>query len=463
MICGRMPIMEEQHRKQLYSRGVAQFTDPEKRLETFLGVPKGERPPFVIKFGVDPTRPDIHLGHAVVLHKLRALQDEGALVVFLIGDFTAMIGDPTGKSKVRPEISQQEVEENMKTYLEQVGRILDLDPKKFSWIRNSDWFSSPMDILADEKRQISIDGKPVTSGSFLGKAIAFERTRMQVTHLGHKEVHNVSLINFLAILRRLTYARLIERDMFQKRLKDNEELYLHEMMYPVFQAIDSHVIARVYGSCDMEIGGSDQTFNMLMGRDVMKACAQPPQAVMAMDLLEGTDGGEKMSKSLGNYIGIIDEPSDMYGKVMSIPDAIMGRYLELGTFTPTEEISEILEGVKKGTKHPRDVKMSIARQLVAIYHGEKRAGEAEQDFVKTFQEGGLPKEIPVYQMVGGEDVIDTLIRVEVFASRTIAKRHFSEGAIQVHEGEKITDPGYIPKEEVVIRIGKKTFVRIKPA
>lgn len=455
--------MDEQHKQQLYVRGVAQLTDPEKRLEAFLSTPRGERGRFVIKFGVDPTRPDIHIGHAVVLHKLRALQDEGALVVFLIGDFTAMIGDPTGKSKVRPEISQREVEENMKTYLEQVGRILDLDPKKFSWIRNSDWFSSPMDILPDAGRQISIDGKPVTSGSFLGKAIAFERTRMQMTHLGHNEVHNVSLINFLAILRRLTYARLIERDMFQKRLKDNEELYLHEMMYPVFQAIDSHVIARVYGSCDMEIGGSDQTFNMLMGRDVMKACAQPPQAVMAMDLLEGTDGGEKMSKSLGNYISITDAPSDMYGKVMSIPDEIMGRYLELGTFTPTEEITTTIEGVKKGTKHPRDVKMSIARQLVAIYHGEKRAEEAEQDFVKTFQEGGLPKEIPAYQMTEGEGIIDTLLRHKVFASRTIAKRHFSEGAVQVHEGEKVTDPQYAPEKEVVLRVGKKTFVRVRPS
>ncbi len=451
----------EQKVREILSRGVSQYTDPEKRLESFLGAPEGKKPQFVIKFGVDPTRPDIHLGHAVVLHKLRALQDAGALVVFLIGDFTAMIGDPTGKSKVRPEISQQEVEANMKTYLEQVGKILDLDPKKFSWIRNSDWFSSPMDIIADENRSIAIDGKPVGSGSFLGKAIAFERTRMQVTHLDHKEVHNVSLINFLSILRKLTYARLIERDMFQKRIEGHEELYLHEMMYPVFQAIDSHVIARVYGSCDMEIGGSDQTFNMLMGRDVMKATNQPPQAVMAMDLLEGTDGGEKMSKSLGNYIGITDAPSDIYGKMMSVPDALLPRYAELATFTPTDGVKEMREELSSGKKNPRDIKMRIARQIVAIYHGEKKAGEAEQDFVSTFQEGGLPKEIPTLLYSKGETLIDALLREKIFDSRTIAKRHFSDGAIQIHKGEKITDTTHVLSGEPIIRIGKKTFVHAK--
>jgi tyrosyl-tRNA synthetase len=350
----------------------------------------------------------------------------------------------------------------MKTYLEQVGKILDLDPKKFSWIRNSDWFSSPMDIMAGEHSSIAIDGKPVAPGSFLGKAIAFEKTRMQVTHLQQKEVHNVSLINFLAILRKLTFARLIERDMFQDRLKKNEELYLHEMMYPVFQAIDSHVIARIYGSCDMEMGGSDQTFNMLMGRDVMKVTGQPPQAVMAMDLLPGTDGSEKMSKSLGNYISITDAPSDMYGKIMSIPDKSMEQYLELTTFTPLEEITTIIADIASGKKHPRDVKMSIARQLVAIYHGEQKASEAEADFVGTFQEGGLPKDIKSITATKKETLIDLLLRENLFASRTIAKRHFTDGAIQIHEGEKITDTQYVPEKECILRIGKKLFVRVVP-
>jgi len=456
-----MPIMKEENIREILSRGVTQYTDPEKRLEAFLGAPKEKKSQYVIKFGVDPTRPDIHIGHAVILHKLRALQDAGALVVFLIGDFTAMIGDPTGKSKVRPEISQQEVEANMKTYLEQVGKILDLDPKKFSWMRNSDWFSSPMDIIADETKSIAIDGKPVANGSFLGKAIAFERTRMQVTHLHHTEVHNVSLINFLSILRKLTYARLIERDMFQKRLGAHEELYLHEMMYPVFQAIDSHVIARIYGSCDMEIGGSDQTFNMMMGRDVMKATGQMPQAVMAMDLLEGTDGGEKMSKSLSNYIGITDAPSDMYGKVMSIPDTLLPRYAELATFTPLSGVEEMRRDLSSGKKNPRDIKMRIARQIVAIYHGEKKAEEAETDFISTFQEGGLPKEIPTLEYSKGELLIDALLREKIFDSRTIAKRHFADGAIQIHKGERITDTTYVLSGEPIVRIGKKTFVRVK--
>jgi tyrosyl-tRNA synthetase len=454
--------MKTARMEELLGRGVSQLTDPEKRLEAFLSAPEGKKPRFVIKFGVDPTRPDIHIGHAVVLHKLRAFQDAGALVIFLIGDFTAMIGDPTGKSKVRPEISQKEVEANMKTYLEQVGKILDLNPKKFSWIRNSDWFTSPMDILAGENMNIAIDGKSVPPGSFVGKAITFEKTRMQVTHLGGREVHNVSLINFLSILRMLTHARLIERDMFQKRIKDNEELFLHEMMYPVFQAIDSHVLARIYGSCDMEIGGSDQTFNMLMGRDVMKATKQPPQAVMSMDLIVGTDGTEKMSKSLNNYIGITDAPSDMYGKAMSIPDSAMKQYLELGTFTPLSQVAELMEGITKGTKHPKEVKMSIARQLVAIYHGEEKAAAAENDFITTFQKGGLPSDIQEIRFAPEETLSDILMGAGVFESKTVAKRHFADGAVQVHEGEKITDPQYVPEGAMILRIGKKTFVRLTP-
>jgi tyrosyl-tRNA synthetase len=296
----------------------------------------------------------------------------------------------------------------------------------------------------------------------IGKAALFDKTRMQVTHLQKKEVHNVSLINFLSILRKLTHARLIERDMFQDRLKKNEELYLHEMMYPVFQAIDSHVLARIYGSCDMEIGGSDQTFNMLMGRDVMKVTDQPPQAVMAMDLLEGTDGAEKMSKSLGNYIAITDAPSDIYGKVMSVPDRLIPRYAELATFTPVDGIVEMKEVLSLGKTNPRDLKMRVARQIVAIYHGEAKAEAAEKDFITAFQEGGLPKEIRSITALSGEELIDTLLREKVFPSRTIAKRHFTDGAISIHEGEKVTDPAMMFQKEVVLRIGKKLFVRILP-
>ncbi len=454
--------MKEEQIRAILERGVAQYTDPEKRLQRFLEAPEGNRPRFVIKFGVDPTRPDIHIGHAVVLHKLRALQDKGALVVFLIGDFTAMIGDPTGKSKVRPEISQQEVESNMRTYLEQVGKILDLDPKKFSWIRNSDWFSSPTDIVSGPDTKVEFQGMTIDPNSFVGKAALFSGTRMQATHLKNEVTHTVSLTNFLSILRRITHARLIQRDMFQERITTHTELYLHEMMYPVLQGIDSHVLAKVYGSCDMEIGGSDQTFNMLMGREVMTMTNQPPQAVMAMDLLEGLDGKEKMSKSLGNYITITDAPGDMYGKVMSVPDALLPRYAELATFTPLSKVKEMTDNLTKNTVNPRDIKMLLARQIVAIYHGEKLAGAAEAEFISTFQEGGVPKDIPTLTMTKGEALIDLLLREKIFDSRTIAKRHFGDGAIQVYKGEKITDVSHTPSSEQILRIGKKTFVRVVP-
>jgi tyrosyl-tRNA synthetase len=455
-----MSEKEHNHVELIVQRGVAQYTDPEKRLETFLRNPKGTKARFVVKFGVDPTRPDIHIGHAVVLHKLRTLQDAGALVVFLIGDFTAMIGDPTGKSKVRPEISQQEVEANMKTYLEQVGKILDLSPEKFSWIRNSDWFASPTDIVPGPESKVEIDGKHVDPNSFVGKAALFAATRMQATHLKQAITHTISLTNFLSILRRITHARLIERDMFRDRISSQSELYLHEMMYPVLQAIDSHVIAKIYGSCDLEIGGSDQTFNMLMGREVMHMTGQPPQAVMAMDLLEGTDGKEKMSKSLGNYISIVDTPREIYGKVMSVPDVLMERYLLLATFTPQQEITSLVRDIEKGKKHPRDVKMFIARQLVAMYHGEKKAEEAEREFIEMFQEGGLPKDIQTTHTKKGVSIMDILLREGVFASKTVAKRYFAEGAIRVHGGEKVSNQDATITEETVLKIGKKQFLRI---
>jgi tyrosyl-tRNA synthetase len=408
---------------ELFSRGVASCIDPDKafhkKIEAKIaGLYPGD---IVIKLGVDPTRPDIHLGHAVILRKLRAFQDIGAKVIFLIGDYTSQIGDPTGKSKTRPEVSQAEIEQNMKTYLDQVGKILKVDdPKLFSWIRNSDWFLDVTDIAADEGTTVTISdetgGNHVTVGanSFVGKAAIFEGSRMQKTALGKTNTLTVSFTRVLSVLRHITHARLIERDMFQDRITSGQELHMHEMLYPVLQGIDSAILAQIYGSCDLEIGGTDQTFNMLIGRDVMRMHKQPEQSVMVMDILEGLDGKEKMSKSLDNYVGIADEPSDMYGKIMSIPDSVIGRYFLLATYTPADEVQEIEDGLSSGASHPKDIKMRLAREIVVIYHGEAAAHAAAQSWNETFSQGKIPEDVTEIPMQS--TVLEAMMLAEVAES-----------------------------------------------
>src|SRR3989344_1552911 len=355
--------------KDLFGRGVNDFIDPEgKFAEKVKNKIAGKyNKPIVIKFGVDPTRPDIHLGHAVVFRKLRKFQDLGCKVIFLIGDITAHIGDPSGRSTVRPELEQKEIEANMKTYLEQVGKILLTEPEVFSWIRNSDWFVSINDIISPKSNDI------------LDKTNHWIQTRMQKGN-----INSHSLMNLLWTLRHITHSRLIERDMFQERIKRGEELYMHEMMYPVLQGIDSYILAKIYGSCDLEIGGNDQTFNMLIGRDVMKFNNISQQAVMALRIIEGLDGKEKMSKNLGNYIAITESPNEMFGKIMSIPDTSTINYFELATYEPVDEIEKIKKAISDG-KNPRDFKIRLAKEVVAIYHGEQKAKEAEKNFIKVFQ------------------------------------------------------------------------------
>jgi len=466
---------------ELLSRGVSAFIDPDgafkKKLKT-----APER--IVIKFGVDLTRPDLHLGHAVVLRKLRQFQDLGCKVIFLIGDYTTMIGDPTGKSKVRPEVSQQEIETNLKTFLTQVNKILKvefdsagnvIDTPIFSWIRNSDWFVSITDIAPgpDSKTNITIaeDGKeknyPIPPNSFVGKTVLFENTRMQKNRLKNDNIYTRSLSNILWVLRHITHARLIERDMFQERITSGQELYMHELMYPVLQGIDSEVLHRIYGSCDLEVGGSDQTFNMLMGRDVMKLNKQEPQAVLAFDLLVGTDGKEKMSKSLDNYVGITDTPEDMYGKIMSVPDSVIPHYFELCTFTPSDDVLEIkkmLEDGGKKSQNPRDIKMRLAREIVAIYHGEKSAQKAEDNFVHTFQKGGAPENVAEVKTEKGTALSEVLVAEKMAESKTDFRRLISEGAIKIISAdgaeEKITDPAAVISEDTLIKVGKHRFIRI---
>lgn len=454
------------------SRGVAEFFDPQNKFREKLNQKASGNydKDIVIKLGIDPTRPDIHIGHAVLLRTLRKFQDLGCKVVFLIGDFTASIGDPTGKSKIRPEIEQMEIEANMKTYLDQVGKILNTDEKVFSWIRNSDWFYEVSDIAApDSKVSMAVEkaglkfNVDINPQSFLGKAIIYESSRMQKTHLKRSEIQAITLRGLVWTLRSITHARLIERDMFQERLKKGEELYMHEMLYPVFQGIDSVIISQIYGSCDLEIGGTDQTFNMLMGRDVMKMNRVEEQSVMSMKLLRGTEGKEKMSKSLDNYISINESPDQMFGKVMSVPDSVMKEYFELCTYTPIEEINNIFSNE---ISNPRDLKVRLAKEIVAIYHGDKKAEEAVNNFNKTFKDGEFPSDAPIVETEANTKLADVLVQNNIISSKSEFRRLVESNSISNASGEKIIDPninsGDLSEGEGrKLRIGKKNFVRIE--
>jgi tyrosyl-tRNA synthetase len=450
--------------QEVISRAVSTFVDPENTFQKKLEAKaKGEyEGDIVIKLGVDPTRPDIHLGHAVILRKLRQFQDMGAKVVFLVGDITAQIGDPTGKSKVRPEISQEEVAKNMKTFLDQVGKILRTEPEVFSWITNSEWFIGPTDIAPDKNAKVEVNGQQIDSNSILAKSLIYENTRLQKTALKSSDIYGISLLNLLSVLRRTTHSRLIDRDMFQERLKNGEELYMHEMMYPILQGLDSVAIARIYGSCDLEIGGTDQTFNMLMGRDMMKISGLKEQAVMSLEILPGLDGKEKMSKSLDNYIAITDEPSNMYGKVMSIPDEVMPVYFRLATYTPLEEVEKIDKEIKSGKGNPRDTKMRLARQIVAEYHGEDAAEKAEADFIETFSKGGIPKDVETVKASKGDKLVDILLTQSVIASKTEWRRLIDDGAVKVAEtDERISEADATLEEDVTLKVGKRRFIKIE--
>ncbi len=453
----------------ILERGVGGFIDPENLFrKKLVAKAMGTRTEdVVIKFGVDPTRPDIHLGHAVVLRKLRQMQDLGCKIIFLIGDYTAQIGDPTGKSKVRPEVEQSAIEANMRTYLDQVGKILDLDKNVFSWIRNSDWFLSPTDLHLPDDTKVELASEVndqklkinLHPNSFMGKAAVFDQTRMQA-QMGLGKVVNVSLTNTLWNLKHITLAQLSERDMFQKRIKENESLFMHEMLYPVLQGIDSDVLYQVYGACDLEVGGTDQTFNMLMGRKVMEVNHKPPQAVLAFELLVGLDGKEKMSKSLDNYVAITDAAADMFGKLMSIPDNVIRQYFELCTFTPTDDVNVILKNLESGKAHPKEVKMDLAQQIVEMYHGRGAATSARESFVNTFSKKEIPVDLPEVKTATGTLLADVLVTEGVVSSKAEFRRLLDEGAIRENGEIKLVDPFVKVEKEMVLKIGKHRFLKI---
>lgn len=368
--------------------------------------------PLKIKFGADPSRPDLHLGHTVVLNKLKQFQDLGHQVIFLIGDFTAMIGDPSGKNEARPMLTQNEVEENAKTYAKQVYKIL--DPEKTVIRYNSEWMSK---FTAED---------------------------------------------FIRLAAQYTVARMLERDDFQKRYQNQQPISVHEFLYPLVQGYDSVAL-----KSDVELGGTDQLFNLLVGRELQKGAGQSPQVVLTMPLLEGLDGVQKMSKSANNYIAVEDTPKEMFGKTMRLSDELMLRYYELLTDLTVDELAQLKKDISAGKKHPRDVKVNLAKLFVTRFHGAQAAQQAEEEFNRIFKQGGLPDEMPEH-FVAPEVVwiCHLLTKIGLSSSNSEARRLIEGGAVEAR-GEKVSDPQLKltlkTGEEFIVRAGKKKFAKVKVA
>ncbi len=365
--------------------------------------------PLRVKAGFDPTAPDLHLGHTVLINKLRQFQSLGHEVLFLIGDFTGMIGDPTGKNVTRKPLTEEDVRRNAETYQEQVFRIL--DPEKTRIVFNSEWMSS-----------------------------------MKPTELIHLAAHS-------------TVARMLERDDFSKRYANQQSIAIHEFLYPLIQGYDSVALR-----ADVELGGTDQKFNLLMGRQLQEAWGQEPQVVVTMPILEGLDGAQKMSKSLGNYIAITDSPDEMFGKLMSISDELMWRYFELLSFRPMSEIEAWERECRQGA-NPRDVKIKLATELVERFHGAAAARQAHESFVARFQKGRMPDDIPetIYRSEGAPVPLSGLLKaVGLVTSTSEAMRMIRQGAVRI-DGVKVGDPKLQIDigTENVYQVGKRRFVKIQ--
>ena len=385
---------------------------PEEDLAAKLKKSVGTNTPMRIKLGLDPSRPDIHIGHAVVLNKLRQFQDLGHTVILIIGDFTAMIGDPTGKSKTRPALTLEETRENGQTYVDQASVILDRDRTEV--VYNSDWLDT----------------------------------------LSFKDV--------IGLAGKYTVAQLLERDDFTKRYKGGEPISVHEFLYPLSQAYDSVAV-----KSDIEIGGTDQKFNLLVGREIMRQYGQEPQCILTMPILEGTDGVEKMSKSLDNYIGLTDTPKDMFGKTMSIPDTLISRYLQYACYAEMDEVERVDQGLKDGSVHPRHAKVDVAKRIVARYHGQPAADEAFAEFEKVFVKKDEPDEIPDWAAPDGVTTISLLEAVfqsGSTASKSEARRLIQQGGVRVN-GEQVKDfnAELAVADTPVVRAGKLKWFRLVPA
>ncbi len=365
--------------------------------------------PLKIKAGFDPTAPDLHLGHTVLIQKLKHFQDLGHDVHFLIGDFTGMIGDPTGKSETRKALTVEQVAQNAETYKQQVFKIL--DPVKTKVVFNSSW---------------------------LGK---------------------LTSIDMIKLASELTVARMLERDDFKNRFEGGKPISIHEFLYPLIQGYDS-----VAMEADVELGGTDQLFNLLMGRDLQRSRGQAPQVVLTMPLLEGLDGVNKMSKSLGNYIGITESADNVYGKVLSVSDELMFRYFELLSDLSNDEIAELKGNIENGTLHPKEVKKQLARELTARFHGKETAIAAERNFEQVFQKGGLPEDIPEVDSTATEPVAlpQLLVDADLVKSTSDGRRMIKQNAVSIN-GNKIQDVNAVvnPADgEILIKVGKRRFCKV---
>lgn len=371
--------------------------------------------PLNIKLGVDPTSPDLHIGHAVPLRKLRQFQDLGHEVTLIIGDGTAMIGDPSGRDTTRPQLSAEQIDANARTYMDQAMKVL--DPEKTKVVHNRDW------------------------------------------------IFDLDLAELLGLLSNFTVARILERDDFSNRYHNQQPIAMHEFIYPIMQAYDSVVI-----KADVELGGNDQLFNLLAGRELMEKRGMEPQVCLTLPLLEGLDGVRKMSKSYGNYVGLTDEPADMFGKIMSIPDELMPKYYRLATALPVAEVDEIEAGLAAGELDPNQSKRRLAREIIKIYHDEQAAADAEEQFDRVFKAHGVPEDIEVFDIAleddpekGGVYLPKLLADLKLVASGGEGRRMIDQGGVKVN-GEVVDKGAYhMPASELTgatLQVGKRKWARL---
>ncbi len=401
------PDIDEQ--LKIIRRGAEEII-PEQELIRKLEKSIKNNQPLIVKEGFDPTAPDLHLGHMVSIRKLKQFQQLGHTVVFLIGDFTGMIGDPSGKNEMRKRMSKEEIQQNAETYKQQIFKVL--DPKKTVIDFNSRW-SIPL---------------------------SFE--------------------DVLTLTSKYTVARMLERDDFKNRYTQGRPISIMEFLYPLAQAYDSVAL-----KSDIELGGTDQKFNLLVGRDIMREYGLEPQVILTLPLLVGLDGVEKMSKSLGNYIGINESPNEMFGKTMSIADNMILTYFELVTDIPDQELPKIKEQLNDPNINPRDIKAQLAQEIVRIYHGQTAAKNAEEEFNRVFREKFIPEEIPEYNYKPADGklwIVRLMTSNNLASSNGDARRLIKQGAVSIN-GEKISDPDmeFTPNEEKIIKVGKRRFLKIK--
>lgn len=401
--------LEKEIRKQLdlIKRGTVEIIDEEELKEKLEKSLKSNKP-LKVKAGFDPTAPDLHLGHTVLIQKLKHFQDLGHDVYFLIGDFTGMIGDPTGKSETRKALSTEEIEKNAQTYKEQIFKIL--DEKKTKVVYNSQWCSK------------------------------------------------LTAVDLIKLASTMTVARMLERDDFSKRFNSNKPISIHEFLYPLLQGYDSLAL-----HADVELGGTDQKFNLLVGRHLQKLKGQSPQIIIMMPILEGLDGMQKMSKSLGNYVGITDEPNDMYGKIMSISDELMWRYYELLSDLAEEEIKRMKDDVERGTLHPKKVKERLAFEITKRFHNELLARQAAKHFEEMFRKREIPDDIETikYKIDKGDVWIAHLLKnISMVKSTSEARRMIKSNAVSINS-DKINDENLrLKKGEYIIRVGKRKIAKV---